>query len=160
MNRNAYSEELLSVKTLALFVLLTLVFLGLFGLNLLHNGWNGWAIAILCISIFFLFYVFNYRMLKISLTPETLKLSFGIITWAIALSNIEACYTDPTSLWRIGGAGIHFTWIHGKYRAFWNFLEYPRVVITLKKKKGLVQEIAFSTSQPERVMEIIRSDLG
>ena len=160
MNRNAYSEELLSVKTLALFVLLTLVFLGLFGLNLLHNGWNGWAIAILCISIFFLFYVFNYRMLKISLTPETLKLSFGIITWAIALSNIEACYTDPTSLWRIGGAGIHFKWINGKYRAFWNFLEYPRVVITLKKKKGLVQEIAFSTRQPDRVMEIIQSDLG
>ncbi len=61
---------------------------------------------------------------------------------------------------RIGGAGIHFTWIKGKYRAFFNFLEYPRVVIFLKKKHGVVCEIAFSTEQPEKVIEIIRNGVS
>jgi hypothetical protein len=46
--------------------------------------------------------------------------------------------------------------IGGKYRAYFNFLEYPRVVISLKKKKGLVREIAFSTKQSNEIMSIIR----
>jgi len=113
-----HNEKLTSTKTFVLFIVLTAISLGFFVLRWAFVGCHGWTITFLCIVAFFLFYVFNYRTLKISLTPEGLKLSFGIFTWAIALSNIEACYTDPTSLWRIGGAGIHFTWIHGKYRAF------------------------------------------
>ena len=63
-------------------------------------------------------------------------------------------------MFRVGGAGIHFTWIKGRYRAFWNFLEHPRVVLALQKKHGVVSEIAFSTQHPEKVMEIIRSELN
>jgi len=156
MDRDAYNEKLSSAKTEILFVVLTLIFLALFVWRWPSAGWNGWTVTFLCFFAFFLFYSLNYRWLKIHLTPDTLQLTFGIFTWRIAISNIKNCYLDEDSLWRFGGAGIHFMWIKGKYRAFFNFLEYPRVVVTFKEKKGPVQEIAFSTKEPERVMEIIQ----
>jgi Ca2+/Na+ antiporter len=155
MDRNAYNEKLSSAKTETLFILLTLIFLALFTWRWLNVGWNGWTIAFLCFFAFFLFYSLNYRTLKIQLSPETLQLTFGIFTWKITISNIKNCYLDEDTFWRFGGAGIHFMWIKGKYRAFFNFLEYPRVVVTLKEKKGLVQEVAFTTKRPEQVQEFI-----
>ena len=153
MDRNAYNEKLSSAKTEILFVVLTLIFLALFAWHWSSVGWNGWTITFLCVSAFFLSYSLNYRTLKIQLTSETLQLTFSIFTWKIAISDIKNCYLDENTIWRFGGAGIHFMWIKGKYRAFFNFLEHPRVVVTLKKKKGPVREIAFSTKHPEQVME-------
>ena len=155
MDDKTYNEKLSSTKTGALFILLALVFLALFAWRWLSSRWDGWAITFLCIFAFFLFYAINYRTLKIYITSESLLLTFGIFTWTIAISNIKNCYIDEDTIWRFGGAGIHFMWIKGKYRAFFNFLEYPRVVVTLKEKKGLVQEIAFTTKQPEQVQEFI-----
>ncbi|MBN1449664.1 MAG: hypothetical protein JW963_01500 [Anaerolineales bacterium] len=151
-----HTEELSSSKTEALFIVLAVVFLLLSIWRWTVTGVSTWTIVFLCFFAFFLFYSFNYRRLKIQLTPETLQLTFGIFTWKIAIANIKNCYRDEDTIWRFGGAGIHFMWIKGKYRAFFNFLEYPRVVVTLKEKKGPVQEIAFSTKEPERVMEIIQ----
>jgi hypothetical protein len=155
MDGKAYHEKLSSARTEALFILLKLIFFALFGWRLSNHGWNSWTITFLCVSAFFLFYVFNYRALKICLTPETIQLTFGIFTWKIAIENIEKCYLDTPSIGSVGGAGIHFTWIKGKYRAFFNFLEHPRVVVVFKKKQGPVQEIAFSTRQPEQVIGFI-----
>ena len=103
-----------------------------------------------------MFYSLNYRVLTIRLTAETLQLKFGLFVWVIPLSNIEACYPDETSLWRIGGAGIHFTPLRGRYRAIFNFLEHPRLVIALKVRRGPVRDIAFSTRQPDDVRRLIR----
>jgi hypothetical protein len=116
-----------------------------------------------CVDLFLCFLPVLFAQLpntQIYITPETLQLTFGIFTWKIAVTNIESCYLDKTSLWRIGGAGIHFTWIKGKYRAFWNFLEYPRVAVMLKRKKGAVREIAFSTRHPGQVTEHIQSRIN
>jgi len=159
MSKTIYNETVSSSKTHALFIVLTMVFLALFAWCWSYIGWSGWTITFLCISAFFLFYVFNYRTLKTRITSETLQLTFGIFTWKIPISNIKNCYLDEDTIWRFGGAGIHFMFIKGKYRAFWNFLEYPRVVIILKKNKGPVQEVAFTTQQPEHVMELIQSKL-
>lgn len=57
---------------------------------------------------------------------------------------------------RMGGAGIHFMSIRKRYRASFNFLEYPRVVIAFKRKVGPVQDISFSTRQPEKVIRLIQ----
>jgi Ca2+/Na+ antiporter len=160
MDEKTYNEELSSAKTEALFAGLTATFLILFIWRWRSSGWDGWAITFLCIFALFLFYVINYRTLKIYITSESLQLTFGIFTWSIAISNIKNCYIDEDTIWRFGGAGIHFMWIKGKYRAFFNFLEYPRVVVTFKKKKGPVQEIAFSTRNSEQVMQIIQSGLS
>jgi len=114
------------------------------------------AAVFLVFFAFFLFYSLNYRLLTIRLTPEHLKLGFGIFTWTVPLDAIKDCCLDDVSLWRIGGAGIHFTSIGRRYRAMFNFLEYDRVVIRLKEKRGPVWDIVFSTRQPVKIIEMIR----
>jgi hypothetical protein len=151
-----YYERVSSNRTEALFVVLTLFFLLLSAWRMNAPG-LGTTTAILCLlCAFFLFYSINYRTLSIRLTAQLLELKFGLFTWRIALDNVESCTLDDTSLWRIGGAGIHFSPIHGRYRAMFNFLEHPRVVIALKRRLGLVRDIAFSTQHPDEVIEEIR----
>ena len=159
MSRTIYNEALSSRKTQALFVTLTAVFLTLSIWCWTTSGLSGWSVVLTILFTFFLFYLFNYKTLKIRITPETLQLTFGIFTWKIPISIIKNCYLDENSLLRLGGAGIHFMFIKGKYRAFFNFLEYPRVVLSLKKKHGVVQEVVFSTQHPEHVMELIQNKL-
>jgi hypothetical protein len=150
-----YHETLSSFRTEAIFVALCFIFFSFFMLRWFNLGWDALTITFLVFFVFFFFYVLNYKTLKILITPETLQLTFGIFTWIAALSNIEISHIDQNSILRYGGAGIHFMWIKGKYRVFFNFLEYPRVVVVLKKKKGPVREIAFSTKRPEQVIELL-----
>ena len=158
--KRVYNEALSSTKTHALFVILTFVFLIFAIWRWLVSGLSTWSVTLTILAAFFLFYSPNYRTLKIRITSETLQLTFGIFTWKITISNIKNCYLDEDTVWRFGGAGIHFMFIKGKYRAFFNFLEYPRVVVSLKKKHGVVREIAFSTQHPEQVMGFIQSKLS
>jgi len=37
-----------------------------------------------------------------------------------------------------------------------DFLEYPRVVLALKQKRGLVRDLSFSTQHPETVLQFIQ----
>jgi hypothetical protein len=76
------------------------------------------------------------------------------------MDNIEGCRQDETPLWRIGGAGLHFSPIQGRYRAMFNFLEYPRVVIALKIRKGLVRDVAFSTQYPDIVIQFVHEAIN
>jgi hypothetical protein len=103
-----------------------------------------------------LFYVLNYRTLNIRLTDKSLKLTFGIFSWTVPLDNIKACGLDEIpALMRLGGAGIHFMSIRGRYRASFNFLEYPRVVVALKRKAGPVRDISFTTRRPDEVLRLL-----
>ena len=36
-----------------------------------------------------------------------------------------------------------------------NFLEYPRLVVTQKEKQGPVLEVAFSTQHPDELMQLV-----
>jgi hypothetical protein len=146
-----------SKRTEALFLGLTVLFplLSLWRMNM--AGLDTLTVILCILCAFFMFYSINYRTLSLWLTAEHLELKFGLFTWRVALDNVERCFLDDTSLWRIGGAGIHFSPIHGRYRAMFNFLEYPRVVITLKRKMGLVRDIVFTTQRPDEVVEKIRA---
>lgn len=155
MDDPIYEEKVTSRRTTALFVALMLLFLSLSVWRGLAAGLGPLAIVFFCIFCFFLFYALNYRTLIIRITRESLILTFGIFTWTIPLEHIAACALDDVSLWRIGGAGIHFTWIRRRYRAMFNVLEYPRVVVALKERRGLVWDIVFSTTRPDAVMGII-----
>jgi len=55
-----------------------------------------------------------------------------------------------------GGAGIHFMFINKRYRASFNFLEYPRIVVALKKKSGPVCDLSFTTRHPEKVLQLLQ----
>jgi hypothetical protein len=119
------------------------------------------AVAFTCLFILFLFYSLNYRTLLIHLTPNSLKLTFGIFTWTIPVDNIQEYSLDELPvIMKYGGAGIHFMIIRKRYRASFNFLEYPRVVIAFTRKVGLVQDISFSTRRPDDMLQLIREAIS
>lgn len=161
ISKQTYCERLSSTRTETLFVGLTALCLGLSlrraqGRRQSGAGLDRLAAVFLGLSAFFLFYALNYRTLAIHLTSQAVELRFGIFSWKLAMDNVEQAYLDETSLWRIAGAGIHFSPIQGRYRAMFNFLEYPRVVIRLKQKQGPVRDIAFSTRHPQQILRFIQ----
>ena len=157
IDEHKYDERVKSDRTEALFVALTILFFLLLTWRVNAGSLDLLAAFLLCVFGFFLFCSLNYRSLLIHLTPESLNLRFGVFTWNVPLDNVEDCRLDDLPvLMRMGGAGIHFMIIRKRYRASLNFLEYPRVVIALKRRAGLVQDISFSTRQPKDVIKFIR----
>jgi hypothetical protein len=155
-DRFLYHERLSSNKTLALFAALTLTFCGLafWRLTALPHDWL--VTILLILTVVFLFYTINYRTLIINLTSDALTLKFGVFRWRMPLENIADCQIDnPPPLMRYGGAGIHFYTLNKRYRASFNFLEYPRVVVAFKRKAGMVRDLSFSTRQPDELIRII-----
>lgn len=153
-----YEEKLSSSRTEVLFLGLTAVFLALFLWRVSALGLDVLGIVLLVLCAMFLFYSVNYRTLIIRISPDSLILKFGVFAWTIPFDNIEECRADdsiPASRY-YGGAGIHFMFVRGRYRASFNFLEYPRVVIVLKRKKGSVRDVSFSTRQPSEVIRILQ----
>ena len=150
-----YHEKLTSIKTTMLFVMLTIVCFCLSIWRLLASSMNWLAVLLLSLACFFLFYSINYRILDIQLDTNSLKLQFGIFRWQVPLTNIAHFQLDDDIPWlmRNGGAGIHFMFVGGRYRGSFNFLEYPRVVISLRNKIGPVLDLSFSTSQPEQLLK-------
>jgi hypothetical protein len=156
-NEILYYEKISSKRTEWLFLGLSILFFLLCVWHVKVSSWDGFAVIFLVFSGFFLFYTVNYRTLIISITSKSLKLSFGVFTWTVPFDNIESCSLDEIpALMKYGGAGIHFMFIRKRYRASFNFLEYPRVVITCTRKVGPVQDISFSTRQPMEVLWIIQ----
>jgi Ca2+/Na+ antiporter len=151
-----YTEQLRSNKTEALFLALTLLFLALFAWRVSTRTLDLLAIGLFCFFALFLFYSLNYCTLVLTLTPRALVLKFGIFTWSVPLHNVAGCHLDELpALQRLGGAGIHFMLIRHRYRVSFNFLEYPRLVLALEEKRGPVQDVSFSTRQPEELRSLI-----
>jgi Ca2+/Na+ antiporter len=156
-----YTERISSNKTEALFLALTLLFFLLLIWRVNVGSWDVLAVVFLCFFIFSFFYSVNYRKLMIQITSKSLKLKFGIFTWIVPLDNVEECCIDEIPLlMRMGGAGIHFMSIRKRYRASFNFLEYPRVVIAFKKKVGPVRDISFSTRRPDNVLRLMQEAIS
>ncbi len=152
-----YVERVISRWTEALFLVLAALFLGLAMWRILARGLDGLAGVLLFFFIMFLFYVVNYVTLVIRVTGEAIRLSFGIFTCKIPVENIATCRLDEISAFDYyAGAGIHFLFVRKRYRASFNFLEYPRVVIVLRRPAGPVWEISFSTRRPEAVIRAIQ----
>jgi hypothetical protein len=152
-----YHERVSSNRTTALFLALTILFLLLFAWRVSDGRPDALGWVFLCFSSFFLFYTVNYRTLVIRLTPQSLKLTFGIFTWRVPLDNVAECRLDELPLFvRTAGAGIHFINVRKRYRASFNFLEYPRVVIAFKRKVGPVRDISFSTRRPDDVLWLVQ----
>jgi hypothetical protein len=157
MENVLYEESVSSARTQAVFWSLTALFLILSVWRAGTTGWNLLSSPLLLGSLFFLFYCLNYRTLVIHLTARSLTLRFGLFGWTIPLQNVEEFRLDDLSgLMRYGGAGIHFMYIGGRYRVSFNFLEYPRVLISLKRS-GIVRDVSFTTRQPERLVTLLEA---
>jgi hypothetical protein len=156
-----YSEKLSSDTTEALFVALTLIFFLLLLWRSSAAGLDLLAGVFLGLSALFLFYVVNYRTLQIRLTTNALTLTFGVFVWKVPLENVADCRLDEMPLvMRFGGAGIHFMFIRRRYRASFNFLEYPRVVLALKRPVGPVRDISFTTRRPDEVIQCVNQAIS
>jgi Ca2+/Na+ antiporter len=156
-NELIYNERVSSKRTEALFVALTILFFLLLMWRVTAGSLDLLAAVFTCLFGLFLFYSINYRTLIIRLTPESLRLTFGIFTWTVPLDNVKECYLDELPMFmRLGGAGIHFMSIRKRYRSSFNFLEHPRVVVAFKRKRWLVQDISFSTRRPDDVLRLIQ----
>ena len=160
MTEEIYYEETRSNKTDRLFVVLALITYALGAWKLSVVGFKFGAGLFLFLGLLFTFYIFNFRVLKISITEQALHLKFGIIPWKSELSNVrEVSLDDAPMIIKYGGAGVHFAFVKGEYRAFYNLLEYPRVLIRFKQKQGLVKALVFTTRQPDKILEIIQENL-
>jgi hypothetical protein len=156
-----YSENVTSSRTEALFISLSIIFtVGLIW-RIWSKGLDVLAIILLFFTSFFLFYSLNYRTLIIQLFPDALRLTFGLFSWRVPLQNVADFGLDDLPwVLEYGGAGIHFMFVRSRYRASFNFLEYPRIVIAFKNKVGLVNDISFSTRHPEQLIENIREAIS
>ncbi len=156
-----YEERISSNRTELLFVLLTLLLFMLLVWRVCARRFELVAAIFLTLFGVFFFYAVNYRTLLIQLSADSLRLKFGIFSWTVPLDNVAAIDLDDAipTFKRLGGAGIHFMRVHNRYRASFNFLEHPRVVIALKRKTGPVQDISFSTRHPDTVVQHIREAL-
>jgi hypothetical protein len=161
INQNLlYEEKLSSRRTEALFLSLMTLFLVLLVWRVTSSGWDFLAILFFIFFGLFVFYSLNYLTLIIRLTPNSLALSFGIFAWTVRMEDIESCGLDNLpAIKKYGGAGIHFMFVDNRYRASFNFLEYPRVVIGLRKK-GRVRDISFSTGRPDDVLRLIQETIA
>lgn len=147
-----YTEKIRSSWTTALFAVLTLMFLTLFAWRYAVVGWE-FRTGLFCfVGFLFLFYTINYRVLEIQISSKELNLKFGLVKWTTALDNIDSWQLDDSPWWiKYGGAGVHFAAVRGKYRAYFNFLEYPRVLVTLQEKQGWVRQLCFTTQHPDQI---------
>jgi hypothetical protein len=153
-----YEERVTSGLTTALFSALTVVFFILLIWRMTAARPGALGAAILLLFLFFLFCTLNYRTLVIRLSPDALRLQFGVFAWTVGLNNIEECRLDDLPLlMKYGGAGIHFMFVRSRYRVSFNFLEHPRMVIALRGRAGPVRDVSFSTRRPDELMQLLRS---
>ena len=153
-----YHEKIRSNLTTALFLILALIFFALFAWRYSVVGFRFTPGLFAFLGLFFCFYVINYRVLKITVSNQTLRLNFGLVSWRTDIENIElSTVYDPPFWIKYGGAGVHFASVEGEYKAFYNFLEYPRLLIRFKKKQGLVQALVFTTRKPDQILEILET---
>ena len=152
-----YEERVSSTKTQVLFWGLTAFFSMLLAWRISSHHMDPLAAVLLLLALLFLFYSLNYRLLVIRITSQGLRLQFGIFTWTIPPDNIAGLALDDNlpPLAKYVGAGIHFMMFRGRYRASFNFLEFPRVVVALKRS-CVVRDLSFSTNHPSEVIQHIR----
>jgi hypothetical protein len=151
-----YSEKIRSNITSLLFLILAIIFFVLFAWRFSVVGFRFVPGLYVFLGLFFCFYLINFRALTISITDQTLHLNFGLIHWRTDIENIaSSTLFDPPFWIKYGGAGVHFAMVDGEYMAFYNFLEYPRILIKFKQKRGRVQALAFTTRQPDTVLDIL-----
>jgi len=157
----SYTEQIKSSGTSVLFLFLSILFFLLFGWRITAGGLRFFPGLFAFLGLFFLLYVINFQVLEININSTQLKLKFGVISWRTSLDNIQEAHLDDSpAIIKYGGAGVHFALVKGIYRAFFNFLEYPRVLVSFKVKQGLVQELVFTTRQPDQVLAFINTRIS
>jgi hypothetical protein len=95
--------------------------------------------------------------LRIGITPDLLRASFGFIKFEVPLGSVSNVYTDEKSSLKYGGWGVRGR----KYKEGWvlayTTIGYKRVVIELEENK--YRRFIFSTAHPEELINVIKQQL-
>jgi hypothetical protein len=140
------------ISAVFLFAALYQVLIGPIGENPAPNGFY------ILMALLFLALAITFSTLRITLSPRSIVVGFGIIKRTIPWELIERCYVDEVTSLRYGGWGIRIGWVRGKWRLVYNIIGAPRVVLTLKR--GRFKEFVFSTRHPDEVVRIVRQRIG
>ncbi len=158
---NIYEEKVFSkgitgilapITIVFLFILVYQIFIGPIGTRPAPN------LFFLIMFLLCLFLTINFSNLIIRMTPRSVFVSYGIFKYNISWENIADCYLDEASTIRYGGWGIRIGRVKGRFRLVYNVMGGPRVVLSLKK--GKFREFVFSTSDPQRVIGIVKQKVG
>ena len=158
---NLYEEKVFSkgitsilapITIVFLFILVYQIFIGPLGARPASN-WFFLIMFLLC-----LFLTINFSNLIIRMTSRSISVSYGIFKYNLYWENIADCYLDEASTIRYGGWGIRIGMVKGRWRLVYNVMGGPRVVLSLKK--GKFREFVFSTSDPLRVIEMVKQKVG
>jgi hypothetical protein len=112
----------------------------------------------LVMFIFFVILTLGFSTFTIAMTSETITIGFGIKKHKTPLTQIIECHPDEVSAAKYGGFGIKVARVKGKNRLVYNTIGTPRVVLSLNE--GKFPEFAFSTKNPEEVVNVLRAQLS
>lgn len=103
--------------------------------------------------------VFLYSLikLKLSISAETLRASFGFIKFEVPLSKVEKVSTDEGSSIKYGGWGVRLAKARDGWMLAYTSIGFRRVILELKEHK--YKYFIFSTAYPDEVINIINQQL-
>lgn len=143
---------------------LTALFLGLFLYQLLqsplgdHPAPNWYYLVMFLVFLVVSVLVVNFRELTVCATSQAITIAYGRIKYTIAWDNVKGYYLDTNTGLAYGGWGIRVGFARGKSVLVYNVIGYPRVVLELNK--GRFAQFAFSTRQPEEIMDVVQKQTG
>ena len=108
------------------------------------------AVIMLAVAVF----LTTLTKLRIGITSNLLRASFGFIKFEVPLSSVSNVYADEKSSLKYGGWGVRMR----KYKEGWvlayTTIGYKRVVLELEGHK--YRRFVFSTAHPEEVVDVIK----
>ncbi len=148
-----YEEKLVSKLNAVMFIII-----GAFFLYLMYYSFTQHLLGSIILTLVVLaiigFIGANFYVMSIRILPDYLIVSFGIFKKIFEWKYIEDCREDDRHGMRYGGWGIRYARINGMPVVAYIVENKPRVVITLRDSR--YREFVFSTSNPERVMTLLR----
>ena len=101
--------------------------------------------------------LFSLTKLRLGITTDVVRASFGFIKFKVPFSNVEDVYADEKSSLKYGGWGVRVTKAKEGWLLAYTSIGYKRVVLELKEHK--YKRFIFSTAHPEEVVNVIKQQL-
>ena len=143
---------------------LTGLFLGLFVYQLIVQpvgedpAPNWYYLVMFLVFLVISVLMVNFRELTVIATSQGITIAYGRIKYTIAWNNVKGYYLDTNTGLSYGGWGIRVGFARGKSVLVYNVIGYSRVVLELSE--GKFAQFAFSTRQPEAVIDMVQKQTG
>jgi len=139
-------------------VFLVLYIMQLTGNLGIEDGLPQWYFLIMAaIMLAIAVFITNFRKLRIGITSDSFRASFGFIKFEVPLSSVSKVYMDEKSSLKYGGWGIRGRKYKDGWALAYTTIGYRRIVLELEGHK--YKRFVFSTAHPEEVVNVINQHL-